>query len=1094
MIKLGTLFWEMAVNSQGLQQGLQDGERQVQTFASRAEVGINKATVAFGALGLAAVKVAGDAARAFVNFAKDSVLLASAAEEAGSKFDVVFGQGARQAEADLAALANTVQRSKYELKEMAASVQDVFVPLGFARDKAQELSLSLTKLAIDVGSFNNVADGEALAAFQSALVGNHEAVRRFGIVISEATLSQELLNMGIEGGVQKATELEKVQARLNLLYRMSSDAQGDAARTAGSWANTMRGLESAIRDVQTDIGNELLPVLTPMLVDFTAFARDAGPEVARQAGMIADAFVAMVEILDRVDLSGVTSQFKELEDAVNVDFWSELFGFVAKQVALTVTNFKELGAEINRLAQEFDLLRQWVTGNIGWDEYRQSMIDLRTEHQEVMASFQAMYDEINGKDWGQAIEAQAELNNANQVAAERWKAQAEAASEAVAVLVDAAAPAMTNMADVWAAAWTQIQAVTTAGTDGMRNQVLGAFANIAQDYAGHAQTIVQLEQERDQYLLYLEATYQQQAAALSAAGQQADLATLTAAHQTKYNAARAYYNGRIGLEKAGQQAIYDTARQYYVATLRTLMTQLQAQIRVTVSSMRALVTATVGGYSAMAAAVMAFNRAKAGAQAIGDLTSAIREVQAAMAAVEAAGVAAADQAGAAFADWEASVGDLAGNLDDVDSGLSAITRPGGSGSQVRPQIVDPLQEAAKTAQTLAGMVEKAIAAFDALAEFGTPMAGWQDNLQALLDGLVWMVLRWGEAVAELHSAGLIEDAAKLQTAAKIVSDVAAALAKAMDTLDGIKPPDVRAGAVRAWAVQIVELVQQFKWLTDQIREGGISDEDLATLSSAAERIVKAMAPWKAAADAVTAISGVAGARIEDAAQRLIWMTEGLVRWVDWLRDYLPEDMLRLAAARAEQVVKALSPWKAAADAVNAIANVAGARIEDAAQRLIWMTEGLVDWVHWVIDWLPADDLQAVIDWADDLVKALSPWKAAADAINAIANQSGARIEEAAQRLIWQVEILVDWVNWIIEWLPPGKLDQAAASADRIVKALAPWKAAADAINAISGVAGVRIEDAAQRLIWQVEILVDWVNWVIEWLPPGKLEQAAARVS
>jgi hypothetical protein len=241
----------MAVDSRGLHDGLNDGERQVQTFASRAEVGLNKATVAFGALGLAAVKVAGDAARAFVSFTKDSIALASAAKEAGSKFDVVFGAGARQAEADLAAMAGTVQRSKYELKEMAASVQDVFVPLGFAREEAQKLSLTLTQLAVDVGSFNNVADGEAMAAFQSALVGNHEAVRRFGIVISEATLSQELMNMGIEKGVQGATELEKVQARLNLLFRMTGDAQGDAARerrwdahvsvTDARWDDVMRG-------------------------------------------------------------------------------------------------------------------------------------------------------------------------------------------------------------------------------------------------------------------------------------------------------------------------------------------------------------------------------------------------------------------------------------------------------------------------------------------------------------------------------------------------------------------------------------------------------------------------------------------------------------------------------------------------------------------------------------------------------------------------------------------------------------------------------------------------------------------------------------
>ena len=75
---------------------------------------------------------------------------------------------------------------------MASTVQDTFVPLGFARNEASDLSVQLTKLAVDVASFNNASDTETMRAFQSAIVGNHETVRRFGIVITEATLQQEL--------------------------------------------------------------------------------------------------------------------------------------------------------------------------------------------------------------------------------------------------------------------------------------------------------------------------------------------------------------------------------------------------------------------------------------------------------------------------------------------------------------------------------------------------------------------------------------------------------------------------------------------------------------------------------------------------------------------------------------------------------------------------------------------------------------------------------------------------------------------------------------------------------------------------------------
>ena len=52
-----------------------------------------------------------------------------------------------------------------------------------------------------------------MKAFQSALVGNHETVRRFGIVITEAELQAELFRMGITKSKDEITAAEKLQAR-----------------------------------------------------------------------------------------------------------------------------------------------------------------------------------------------------------------------------------------------------------------------------------------------------------------------------------------------------------------------------------------------------------------------------------------------------------------------------------------------------------------------------------------------------------------------------------------------------------------------------------------------------------------------------------------------------------------------------------------------------------------------------------------------------------------------------------------------------------------------------------------------------------------
>ena len=189
-----------------------------------------------------------------------AINLASDVEEMQNKSRVVFGQFRDTVVADLTEFGDAVGRSGFELEEMASSIQDTFVPMGFARGEASKLSVELTKLAVDVASFNNASDVETMRAFQSAIVGNHETVRRFGIVITEATLKQELLRMGITKAAKDVTNAEKVQARMNLILAGTTDAQGDALATADSFANRVKKLKSEFDKLTLAIGRELMPV------------------------------------------------------------------------------------------------------------------------------------------------------------------------------------------------------------------------------------------------------------------------------------------------------------------------------------------------------------------------------------------------------------------------------------------------------------------------------------------------------------------------------------------------------------------------------------------------------------------------------------------------------------------------------------------------------------------------------------------------------------------------------------------------------------------------------------------------------------------
>jgi len=188
---------------------------------------------------------------------------ASAAQETIQKFEAVFKEQSGAANEFVAGLASELGRSKTELKGFLSTLQDTFVPLGFARDEARQLSQSLTTLALDLAAFNDKADSEVLKDLQSALVGNTETVRKYGIVITEARLKQQAFIKGLNPNA--LTESEKALLRYQLILEGSADAMGTALREAGSFAGQMKALKSGIAETAEEMGNAFLPEVTRVL-------------------------------------------------------------------------------------------------------------------------------------------------------------------------------------------------------------------------------------------------------------------------------------------------------------------------------------------------------------------------------------------------------------------------------------------------------------------------------------------------------------------------------------------------------------------------------------------------------------------------------------------------------------------------------------------------------------------------------------------------------------------------------------------------------------------------------------------------------------
>ena len=205
------------------------------------------------------------------------IKVASDAREQASQFKIVFGEFAGEADAFASSIQNSFGIAKSEMVKLLAGLQDTFVPLGFSREEASKLSMSIAQLSLDVGSFKNIATGDVAQRFTSALIGNHEAVRSLGISLTEARIKQEALKLGIIGVNDEMTQEAKILGRMSLIFKGTADAQGNLTLTQEEFANRLRGTSGRLNQLQEEIGNALIPMghFGLSLVDFMSNSRRA---------------------------------------------------------------------------------------------------------------------------------------------------------------------------------------------------------------------------------------------------------------------------------------------------------------------------------------------------------------------------------------------------------------------------------------------------------------------------------------------------------------------------------------------------------------------------------------------------------------------------------------------------------------------------------------------------------------------------------------------------------------------------------------------------------------------------------------------------
>lgn len=184
-------------------------------------------------------------------------------QETMGKFNTVFGDAAGEVQAWGETTAAAMGISEQSMMSMLSGMQDLLVPMGVLPDNATNMSKTLSGLAVDLASFNNMSPEKAFEDLMAAMTGSGEVMKKYGVMLSQTAVNQELLNMALDP--KRATEAEKAQARLNIIMRGTTAAQGDAVRTSGSFANQMKALRAGASDVAAALGGPLLEGLAGVI-------------------------------------------------------------------------------------------------------------------------------------------------------------------------------------------------------------------------------------------------------------------------------------------------------------------------------------------------------------------------------------------------------------------------------------------------------------------------------------------------------------------------------------------------------------------------------------------------------------------------------------------------------------------------------------------------------------------------------------------------------------------------------------------------------------------------------------------------------------
>lgn len=164
--------------------------------------------------------------------------------------------------------AKALGMTEQQYKNNATTIATYYKNMGLTGEEAAKLSEKSMNLTADLAAVADVPVDEALRDVKSALMGNYEAVDKYGVSLSASSLENSEYVKSLGKKWNQLSDNEKMMAAYNEITRQSASAQGLAKQEANSFGMQMKLLKESIGEAVGKLGTTLLPVLEPIAKKF----------------------------------------------------------------------------------------------------------------------------------------------------------------------------------------------------------------------------------------------------------------------------------------------------------------------------------------------------------------------------------------------------------------------------------------------------------------------------------------------------------------------------------------------------------------------------------------------------------------------------------------------------------------------------------------------------------------------------------------------------------------------------------------------------------------------------------------------------------